>query len=215
MDASALASAESWLSVIAVAKIVAAALVAAGVVVEFATEWVGRPFERIVAEAGRQETARANAKAAEANERAAKLENEAAAARLEAQNLKKQLSWREVTPKQSEIIRSALINAPMQITISWVAGDPEGSAFSQQLAEAFTRSGMEISAFAPMGFLGQEPHGLSISGSERSEVEALASALDEAGLGRPSVDLNARKPDGTKYFTHLQVGYRTPPTLNP
>src|SRR5947199_6631390 len=98
MDASALASAEAWLSSIAIAKLVAAALVAAGVAIEFGGEWLSRPFERVVKEIREAEVARlsaeaetargeiasatkaaatANERAANANERAANLEKEA------------------------------------------------------------------------------------------------------------------------------------------
>jgi hypothetical protein len=144
----------------------------------------------------------------------ASVNNEAAQAHLEAEKIKKEVAWGEVTPTQSKIIRDTLQNTPMQITISWTAGDPEGSAFARRLAESFLRSGVEISAFAPMGFLGEEPHGLSISGSEQREVESLASALTGAGFGSVAVKINDRKPDGTKYFTHLQIGYRAPPSLD-
>jgi hypothetical protein len=118
-----------------------------------------------------------------------------------------------VTPNQSNTIKSALQKHPMQITISWAAGDPEGSAFSRQLAESFLSGGAEISAFAPSVAMGQEPHGLSVSGSEREEIELLAGALTASGFGRVTTSLDARKSDGTKYFTHLQVGYREPPSL--
>ncbi|HWN78707.1 MAG TPA: hypothetical protein VNN81_12690 [Bradyrhizobium sp.] len=61
MDASALASAESWLSAIAAAKLVAAFLVAAGVAIEFGGEWAARPFERTVKEAREAQLASLNA----------------------------------------------------------------------------------------------------------------------------------------------------------
>ena len=95
MDASDLASAEYWLSWIATAKLVAAFLVAAGVVIEFGGDWLARPYERVVnnaresrmaalatdAERARSEIAKANATAAEANKQTARLEQEAEAAR--------------------------------------------------------------------------------------------------------------------------------------
>lgn len=67
MDTSALASAESWLSAIAMAKLIAAALVAAGVAIEFGAEWAARPFERIVKEARETETDAARKEIARAN----------------------------------------------------------------------------------------------------------------------------------------------------
>lgn len=101
----------------------------------------------------------------------------------------------------------------MQITISWVSGDPEGAAFARSLGNVLSNSGLEISAFAPMGFLHEEPQGLSISGSERKEIELLASVLGNAGFGAIKVRMVSRKPDGSKYFTHLLIGYRSPPSL--
>src|SRR5438552_1058298 len=87
MDASALASAEYWLSWIAAAKLAAAFLVAVGVAMEFGSEWISRPFEETVKQAGavqvaalardaetaRGEIAKANATAAAANERTEQL----------------------------------------------------------------------------------------------------------------------------------------------
>ncbi|MDE2311167.1 MAG: hypothetical protein KGL01_10140 [Betaproteobacteria bacterium] len=143
----------------------------------------------------------------------AKAKAETARAMLEQERLKEQLAWREVTPEQAKILQSQLKILPMQITISWVSGDPEGSAFAQSLGNALLNSGLEISAFAPMGFLGEEPHGLSISGSERREVELLASVLGNAGFGSIKVHIDNRKPDGSKYFTHLLIGYRSQPLL--
>jgi len=55
MDASALASAESWLSVIGWAKLGAALLVAIGVAIEFGADWIARPYERTVSEAREQQ----------------------------------------------------------------------------------------------------------------------------------------------------------------
>jgi len=144
----------------------------------------------------------------------ASLNNEAAQARLETERIKKQVAWREVSPDQLSIIRDKLHNTLIEVTISWPSGDSEASAFARSLGQALLDSGAKVSAFSPMGFLGQEPHGLSISGSEESELKSLTSALTAAGFGPVSIDVNDRKPDGTKYFTHLEVGYRTPPALD-
>jgi len=74
MEASALTSAEYWLSWIWVVKLIAAGLVAAGVVLEFGSEWISRPFEETVKHArevqlatleAEAETARARQKEAE------------------------------------------------------------------------------------------------------------------------------------------------------
>jgi hypothetical protein len=51
MDNSALAIAESWVYWIGIAKLVAAFLVAAGVAIEFGSDWVARPYEKTIAAA--------------------------------------------------------------------------------------------------------------------------------------------------------------------
>jgi hypothetical protein len=57
MDASALASAESWLSIIGSAKLVAAFLVAIGVAIEFGGDWVAKPYEKTIEDARKLELA--------------------------------------------------------------------------------------------------------------------------------------------------------------
>lgn len=169
------------------------------------------------AETARADEAAALAKenAASANERAATLEKDAAAARLETERIKKQFAWRDVTPDQSAKIVGALYGAHMQITVSWPAGDAESSEFARRLATTFMKAGAEISAFAPSGFLGEEPHGLSVSGSERQEVMLLGKTLALAGFAPVDLQFDAPKADGAKSYTHLLVGYRDPPIVEP
>jgi len=78
MDASALASAEYWLSIIGIAKLVAAALVAAGVAIEFGGDWIARPFEKTIRNAQELRIAQLQKATADANAEAtdAKLELE-------------------------------------------------------------------------------------------------------------------------------------------
>jgi hypothetical protein len=57
MDASALSNAESWLSIISAAKLIAAFLVALGVAIEFGGDWVSKPFEKIIEDARKLELA--------------------------------------------------------------------------------------------------------------------------------------------------------------
>jgi len=116
-------------------------------------------------------------------------------------------------PKQAKLISDSLRNIPMEITVAWIAGDAEGSEFSRRLAQVIIGAGSQVIAFAPFGVLGKEPHGLSISGSERQEVEALARALEAGGLKPSDIKVSDRKPDGTKYFTHLFIGYREAPAI--
>lgn len=137
-----------------------------------------------------------------------------AQANLETERLRADVAWRDISPAQVAAVKSVLGRMPMQITVSWVAGDAEGSYFARRLAQTFIVSGSTISSFAPMGFLGAEPPaGLALSGSERAEVELLARALHKANLMTGSVTVDKPKPDGSKYFTHVQVGYRPVPMI--
>ncbi len=149
----------------------------------------------------------------EFDERMAHLNLEAANARAETERLKKELGWRELSPEQQKIIRAALAKTPMQITIGWTAGDAESTMFARHLANAFIAAGSEISAFAPFGMLGEQIFGLHVSGSEENEIAVLVASLEAAHLGPITIQKSNRKPDGTKYFTHLFVGFRTPPAL--
>jgi hypothetical protein len=101
----------------------------------------------------------------------------------------------------------------MEITIGWTSGDPESAYFAQYLAKMFLEAGSKISAFAPFGMLGTQLYGLNISGSERDEINLLVESLAAAGLTPSSVKIDSRKPDGTKYYTNIFVGFRTPPSL--
>jgi len=143
----------------------------------------------------------------------ARVNNEAAQAKLEQERLKTQLAWRDITPQQAKLISDSLRKTPMEITIAWISGDAEGSEFSRRLAQVILGAGSRVTAFAPFGIFGKEPHGLSISGSEREEVEALARALEAGGLKPSDIQISDRKPDGTKYFTHLFIGYREAPVI--
>lgn len=158
------------------------------------------------------EAGQARERAGKLEERAKGLEKEAEQARLETERLKKELGWRELTNDKQEKILSALAGSSMQITLGWTAGDPESSYFARQFAELFIKAGSEIKTFAPFGMLGEQKYGLEISGSEENEITILAGALQSAGFD-VVVKINQRKPDGSKYFTHLFVGYRAPPAL--
>ncbi len=149
----------------------------------------------------------------EFDQRMAHLNLEAANARYETERLKKELGWRELSPAQQTSIRAALAETPMQLTIGWTAGDPESSMFARHLAIVFIAAGLEISGGGPVGMLGEELFGLHLQGSEENELAVLGATLEAAHLGPITVKKSNRKPDGTKYVTHLFVGYRTPPAL--
>ena len=189
--------AEAWADKANIGIIIAAVI---GVVSTTLAIWTGNVKEDFL----KRDLAEANARgeeakseAAKANEKAASLEKEAAVARLEQERLKQQLAWREVTSHQAEAIRNTLKKANLQVTIFWIAGDAEGSAFARRLAEALLNAGSTISAFAPMGMLGAEKHGLSISGSEKQECELLATALRAARIWR---NTNRAKPAKTGWL---------------
>jgi hypothetical protein len=149
----------------------------------------------------------------EFDDRMAHLNLEAANARAETERLKKELGWRELSPEQQEIIHTALAKNPTQITIGWTSGDPESAMFARHLANTYIAAGSEISAFAPFVMLGAEEFGLNVSGSEENEIVVLVASLEAAHLGPITIKKSNRKPDGTKYVTHLFVGFRSPPTL--
>ena len=166
MDASALASAESWLSAIAAAKLVAAFLVAAGVAIEFGGEWAARPFERTVkeareaqlaslnaetvrlsaeAETARSEIAKAAADVAAANERTAVLAKEAAEARERTAEIEKLTAWRRVNPEQNRQIADAIRDkvASLDILIEFQMGDPEAFSYGREIAKIFVDAGVD------------------------------------------------------------------------
>jgi hypothetical protein len=81
MDASALANAESWLSIIGTAKLVAAFLVAIGVAIEFGGDWVAKPFEKVIEDARKLEFAELHKQSDDAKLETARLSKEAETAR--------------------------------------------------------------------------------------------------------------------------------------
>jgi hypothetical protein len=171
MDSSALSNAESWLSVIAVAKLVAAFLVVAGVAVEFGGDWVARPFEKIVREAREAELATlnqktvrlsseaemarasiadasrnaavANEKAAYANVRAANLEKEAAASNERAAEIMKATSWRQLTSEQMSKLSAVLSTQSGKYVAAWIANDPESLGLAIQFTNLIANFGSQ------------------------------------------------------------------------
>jgi hypothetical protein len=176
MDSSALASAESWLSLIATAKLVAAFLVAIGVAIEFAGDWVSRPFEKIVSDAREQQMAElrkeasrlsaeaesARAAIADANARAAEAGQKAAEAQLALEKLK---IARTLGPAQQESIIAAVRRFAGQryrTAISQAADD--GHAFWESLYSTLERAGW-VYLPAQQPFTGVPPAGIPIAAS--------------------------------------------------
>lgn len=151
MDASALASAESWLSWVSTAKLIAAFLVALGVVIEFGSDWIARPFEKTVnaareaqiaslekqTEEARSEIAKANARVAEANERAATLEKQASLANLKAARVQEGVAWRKLTVEQLVALRVKLTTRPSHVTIAFILNDPESKGYATSMSKVF------------------------------------------------------------------------------
>lgn len=149
-------------------------------------------------------------KLADATASAARANLEAAKANERAERIKQQLAWREVAPSQQAAIKAALANAPFKVTITWVTGDAEGSEFARSIRDALVNAGIGIDAFSPMTFFGTEPHGITVTGSERDEVRRLTDSLRNARLG--TINLKYEN-DGKKYVTNIKIGYRARPVL--
>jgi hypothetical protein len=115
MDSSALLSAEYWLSWIGAAKLIAALLVAVGVVVEFGTDWTARPYEKVVKDEKERElaalqldVANANKRAAEANAAAAALAKEAAQLKIDLEAERNKRASRTVSDEQLSVLTTEL-----------------------------------------------------------------------------------------------------------
>jgi hypothetical protein len=111
MSSSALANASYWLSALWWAKLIAAGLVAVGVVIEFSGDWISRPFEKTVEDARETEIARLSAAAESARAEIAKAQSDAAKANerteeLRAENLRleRQLNPRVINDEQAKEI---------------------------------------------------------------------------------------------------------------
>ena len=149
---------------------------------------------------------------ADADVRISEANARAEEAKLETERIKKEFSWRDVSAAQFEELRDALSGNTFGVTISWTAGDPEGSYFAQRLAQAFRASGLEIRAFSPIGLLGEEQHGLNISGWNNDEIQALNKAFIAADFGRPNIQAHSNPGEGMPgSVTHIFVGYRDVP----
>ncbi len=147
---------------------------------------------------------------ADAGKLIADAQSRAATANERAERLKKSLAWREVSTSQRDNIKTALAGASFDVSLTWVAGDAEGSEYAQSVGQALREAGLNIVAFSPMAYLGNEPHGLNVNGNKRSEVKALAEALRKGPL--EDVTLGYAKEE-RELITHLRVGYRKRPAL--
>ena len=123
MDTSGLTNAESWLTILNVAKLVAAFLVAIGVAVEFGTDFIARPYENVVKEAkevqlksleieaslAKVELAEAQTKIAQANLKASEAIQKAEAERKERLKLEGQIASRYLNANQQRDLTAAIM----------------------------------------------------------------------------------------------------------
>jgi len=220
MDASALASAESWLSWIAIAKLVATFLVAAGVVIEFGTDWISRPFEKMVKEAREAQLAALNNETAQLS---------AGTEKLRAENLALQTV---LLPRHVGLIgfneepRAKVFFAGLEkftgteISIQVVPGDLEAQNLANEIAIVLQRFGWKpqmiddnrshfrsvrisegVDVLYPIGksWTAEEPHQPWFVWHDAAE--ALSNALTKAGLavGDRNVSVagftNEQRPD--------------------
>lgn len=120
--------------------------------------------------------ARAHQRAGEAAERAALLEREAAVARLEAQRLKAEVSWREIGPAQAEAMRLEAQHAPGSVNIRYVSGDPEVLAYAEQFLSIFRNAGWRVGVGATV--LNRPVYGLSTNAMLLIPAARLVQVLD-------------------------------------
>jgi hypothetical protein len=193
MDASALASAESWLSGIATAKLVAAFLVAAGVAIEFGGDWVARPYERIVSDAREaqlaalyNDTARLSAEAEVAKSKIASAIADAARANERAAEIEKVTAWRKLSADAEKKLAIAIAaippSVPHKIVFAYAQNDEEAQYFLFQIGRHF------IANHAWDANLYAETHpgiffwGVRITGPDNETTRAVRGALNAAGI---------------------------------
>jgi hypothetical protein len=212
MDTSALASAESWLSTIAIAKLVAAFLVAAGVVIEFGSDWVARPFEATVKHAREVEVKAlqidleaAKADAARANERAADIE--------------KITAWRIIEPTTKELLKEALLevpeSVPHSVVFAYPPNDMESLYFTAQIASAFMDLKIWNLERQSRTYAGQIYWGIHILAPDNATTRAIEAAFTKAHIDFATNDIPGGfqtygymlKPDDTV----ILVGPKKPP----
>ncbi len=217
MESSALASAESWLSFIAVAKLVAAFLVAAGVVIEFGGDWLARPYENVVKEAREAQAKDAEQKIAEANARA--LEAQAALNKFKAQ--------RTLTVPQLSVIANKILPfAGTNFDLAVGAGDVDGEMLlvpveSALLAAHWKEVEWEDKTLQPLKYVRPDkPNAGMVTGigviievdnAKISEfgpaATTLAAALNTEGIAAVAVMEN-RSTAANKNAVHILIGWK-------
>ena len=138
MDASAVSSAESWLSVIATAKLIGAFLVAAGVVIEFGGDWIAAPYERTVKEARELELARLTAEAETAKASIADAQARQKSAELDLRRLKELAGPREING--AKFLATLEGKAGAAVVIEYAPDAKDGFSTGRQLFELLNKA---------------------------------------------------------------------------
>ena len=117
---------------------------------------------------------------------------------------------RDLSAEQANILVNHFNHTSLQIGIYWNASDAEASFFARKIGEALSNSKSKIAGFQPILSLGEEKHGLEVSGSDKATLEFSAKGLRAAGLDAVTTRVGGNGP-ATRI--DIFVGYRPPPPL--
>jgi len=198
MDSSGLTNAESWLTILNVAKLVAAFLVAIGVAVEFGTDFIARPYEKVVkgakevqlksleieASFAKIELAEAQTKIAQANLKASEAIQKAEAERKERLKLEGQIASRYLNANQQRDLTTALMQfRGMDVSVSSYALDADAAIFGGQLLEIIKNAGLTpVDRRMSEGALGSIALGVLVAGTNPALVRVLIDSLNSFGI---------------------------------
>lgn len=228
MDASSLASAESWLSIIGSAKLIAAFLVAIGVAIEFGGDWVAKPFENIIEDARKleltkltKETVRLSAEAessraaiSDANARAAEANKIAEGERLARLKLEARVAPRRIRGEQRQKMVAVLSAArPSGVAIVSRLLDSEGLDFAEDIAAAFKASNWQAPSYSNWTRSDKGVFIATIEGTapDPTDHSLLAAALDAAEIAHTTIvirgeDINRMSPHFQPQVLYLLIG---------
>jgi hypothetical protein len=166
--------------------VVADALVAFGVGGEIMFSRIGHSRQKELSRRSNEDVAQLAFESGYAEERAAKLEKEAAEAKRETERLKKEVAWRALEPRTARKLIAELSKIPSRVTLVFVSGDPETTAFCAQFVEVFRRANWQVEV-AGRTFLGPPvgifiTHGDTWSAAIQIEIDRLRKAFVDAGI---------------------------------
>lgn len=232
MDTSGLTNAESWLTILNVAKLVAAFLVAIGVAVEFGTDFIARPYENVVKEAkevqlksleieaslAKVELAEAQTKIAQANLKASEAIQKAEAERKERLKLEGQIASRYLNANQQRDLTAALMQfRGMDVSVSSYALDADAAIFGDQLLEIIKNAGLTpVDRRMSEGALGSIALGVHVAGTNPALVRVLIDCLNSFGIqtlsGEPPPSSGmSLGGQGASYSSKIFVGVKPLP----